>query len=106
MLDPGLYLAMSAEMMMMAVVMSVVTVRPGGIVTNNVEMSHHTCLMVFQDMTMVHPTPGPIARYPRNFNLASGRKIYCILPANERRRFAIDFKNLKEKTMEMEGMIH
>ena len=96
---------MSAEMMML-VVMSVVTVRRRGILTNNVEMSHHTCLMVFQYMTMVHPTPGPIAGYPRNFNLASGRKVYSILPANELRCLAVDFKNLKEKSMEMEGMVH
>ena len=92
--------------MMMVVMMSVVTVGRGGILTNNVEMSHHTCLMVFQYMTVVHPTPGPIARYPRNFNVASGRKIYRILPANELRRLAIDFKNLKEEPMEMEGMVH
>ena len=74
--------------------------------TNNLEVPHHTRLVVFQDMAMVHPASRPIVRDPGNLNLASRRKIYCILPANELRRFAIYFKNLKEEPVQMEGMVH
>ena len=91
----------------MMMMMALVIVYHGRILNvNDVEVSHHTGLMVFQYMTMVHPTSGPIVWPPGNFNFAPGRKIYSILPANEFRRFAIDFQNLKEESVEMEGMIH
>ena len=94
-------------MMMMMMVMSFITVHRGRILNiNNVEVSHHTRLVVFQDMTVVHPTSGPVVWDPGNFNLAPRRKIYSVLPAIELRRLAIYFKNLKEEPMQVEGMVH
>ena len=96
---------MSTGVMMM--MMSLITVHRGRILNiNNVEVSHHTRLVVFQDMTVIHPTAGSIVWDPGNFNLAPWRKIYSILPANELGRFAIYFKNLKEESVQVEGMVH
>ena len=94
----------SFSMRMMVVMMMHSRRRSSGI--NYVKMTHHSGLMMFQDMTMIHPTSRTVIRHPRDFNCAPWRKVNGVLPTEELRRLTINLKYLKEKSVQVKWVIH
>src|SRR5687768_1022903 len=98
---------MGMNMVMITVMVVTLVMSYGGAFTfNNFEVPHHTCLMMFQYMTVVHPAARTIVWDPRNLDLTSRRKIYSILPTYKIRRIAIYLKHLKEKSVKVKRMVH
>ena len=69
-------------------------------------MRHHAGLMVFEDMAMVHPSPGTIVLDPCNLHRASWFKIISILPCFVFGRLAVLFQHLEKETVKVKRMIH
>src|SRR5829696_10261710 len=69
-------------------------------------MGHHTSFMMLQYMTVVHPLPGTVIRYPCDLNLASWFQVVCVFPCFVCRRFPIFFDHLEKETVQMKRMIH
>ena len=47
---------------------------------NNLEVCHHTCLMMFKNVAMVHPHPRPVIGHPGDFNFRPWRQVDSIFP--------------------------
>lgn len=77
---------------------------PRGI--NDFEVSHHPGRVVLKNVAMVHPLSWAIIRDPCDLYLASGREIDRIFYCYILRRFSIDFKYVKEKSMQVKGVVH
>src|SRR4051812_43229138 len=86
---------MSSVMMMMS--SGFFHVRLGSV--NYIKICHHTCSMVFEYMTVVHPGSRPVIRRPRDLDLCPRLQIISVLPRQVRRSLPILFNHLEKETM-------
>ena len=92
--------------MVSVVVVVLATVLSFTLFINDIEVPHHTGLMVLKNMAMVHPAARTIIRNPGYFSFGSRRKVNGIFPGLECWCFSIYLQNLEEEAMQMEGVVH
>src|SRR5207302_9413631 len=61
---------------------------------------------MLEDVAVIHPAAGPIIRQPGDAHGGTGWHVHDVLPRAPRRRLTIHRQHLKEKAVQMEGMIH
>src|SRR5437773_7151252 len=72
----------------------------------DVEMGHHAGRVMLEDVAVIHPAPGPIIRLPSDAHGCTGWHVHDVLPRAPRRRLTVHGQDLKEKAVQMEGMVH
>lgn len=72
---------------------------------DNIKMSHHAGRMMFKDMAVIHPSPRPVIHQPGYSYHTSSGDIHRILPGRYLGGNTVDGEDLKEKTVQMKGVI-
>src|SRR2546429_3786743 len=81
-------------------------VRAYSALRHDIEMGHHPSGVMLEDVAVIHPAPGPIIRLPGDADGCTGWHVHDVLPRAPRRRLTIHRQDLKEKAVQMEGMVH
>src|SRR5512142_465660 len=73
---------------------------------HDLEVTHHAAGVMLENVAMVHPFAGTIIRQPRDADASLRWDVHGVLPRAERGCLAVQLHDLKEESVQVEGMVH